>query len=347
MAPPDRESDHPLIRRLEREPRQFTFFQAVHLLERAARGSVPIGHRGPSDREAVRLRPTSSLAFQATSVTRVVPREADGPDHLLTTSLIGLYGASAGLPAFYTEDILGYETTNSPDPDPVRLFLDVLNHRLLSLLYRSWEKYRWSFRYEPGAADQISREMLALLGIGSEAIERAIGVPPSRLLRYAAFITQKPKGASALAGVLWDYFDGPEVRLTECVLRWVPVPERSQNRLGSANSTLSGDLVVGESVQDEAGKFRIHLGPFSEDPRFEEFLPDTQKAADLGALVRLLVPDPLEYDVELNIRGTSVPALTLSGGDAAARLGWTSWLLSEPASDKSEIFPAPPLARAA
>lgn len=347
MAGADREPDHPLIRRLEREPRQFTFFQAVRLLQRAATGAVPVGHRGPPDREAVRLRPSSSLGFQSSGVTRLVRRTADGPGHLLTTSILGLYGASSGLPAYMSEDILAYETQNAPEPDPVRLFLDVLNHRLLSLLYRSWEKYRWPFRFEPGAADVTSREMLALLGIADEALERAIGVPPTRLLRYAAFITQRPKGAVALSGVLSDYFGGPPVQISQCVLRWVPVPPRDRCRLGAANSTLGADLVVGESAIDEAGKFRIHLGPFEDDPRFQDFLPDTQNAADLGALVRLLVPDPLEYDVELTVRGPHVPAVRLTADERAARLGWTSWLLSGPAEDRSEVFPAPPERRAA
>lgn len=347
MAGQDRESDHPLIRRVERDARQFTFFQAVRLLERAAPDAVPIGHRGPADREAVRLRPSSSLAFQSADVLRAVRRDAEGPEHLLTTTLLGLYGASSGLPAYFSEDILAYETQNAPDPDPVRLFLDILNHRLLSLLYRSWEKYRWPVRYRSGATDAISREILSLLGIGTDSLEREVGVPPARLLRYAGFITQRPKSASALAGVLSDYFGGPGVRISQCVLRWVPLPERDRNRLGVANSTLSNDLVVGESVRDEAGKFRIHLGPFEEDPRFEDFLPDSPNAADLGSLVRLLVPDPLEYDVELTVRGAWVPALRLASDEGASRLGWTSWLRAEPAQDKSELFPAPPTRRAA
>jgi type VI secretion system protein ImpH len=347
VAGEDRRADHPLIRRLEREARQFSFFQAVRLLQRASAEAVPVGYRGPANAEAVRLRPTSSMAFQSADVLRVERREADGPAHKLTCTLVGLYGASSGLPAYYSEDILGYETQNAPDLDPARLFLDVLNHRLLSLLYRSWEKYRWAFRFEADAADQISREMLALLGIGTEAVERAVGVPAARLLRYAGFITQRPKGAVSLAGVLSDYFGGPQVQISECVLRWVTLPERDRCRLGQSNSTLSSDLVLGESVQDEGGKFRIHLGPFEADPRFESFLPDTQNAADLGALVRLLVPDPLDYDVELRIRGPHVPEPRIASDDSAARLGWTCWLLSESALDKTEIFPAPPLRRAA
>lgn len=347
MAGPDRESHHPLIRRVEREARQFTFFQAVRLLERASPDAVPVGHRGPAGREAVRLRPTSSLAFQSVDVLRVVRREAEGPEHLLTTSLVGLYGTSSGLPAYFSEDILAYETQNAPEPDPVRLFLDILNHRLLSLLYRSWEKYRWPFRYRAGAKDAISREILSLLGIGTEVLEREIGVPPERLLRYAGFVTQRPKSAAALAGVLSDYFGGPRVRISECVLRWVPVPERDRNRLGVSGSTLSRDFVLGESVQDEAGKFRVHLGPFEDDPPFEDFLPDSQNAADLGALVQLLVPDPLDYDVELTVRGPHVPALRLASDESASRLGWTSWLRAAPSPDRTEVFPAPPKRRAA
>ncbi|MEM7412540.1 MAG: type VI secretion system baseplate subunit TssG [Myxococcota bacterium] len=347
MAREDREPNHPLIERLEREPRQFNFFQAVRMLERVSEGAVPIGHRGPPDREAVRLRPSGSLAFQSTSVTRVTRREADGPDHLLSTTLLGLYGASSGLPAYYTEDILGYETANAPDPDPVRLFLDILNHRLLSLLYRSWEKYRWAEAFRADASDVLSSRVLTLLGVGEEGIARSVGLPTPRLLRYAGFITQRPRGADALAGVLSDYFGGPPVRVSQCVRRWVWLPERDRNRLGARNSRLGMDLVLGESAEDESGKFRVHLGPFGEEPRFEDFLPDSENARDLDALIGLLVPDPLTYDVEIRIEGQQVPAVRLGGGDDASRLGWTSWLLSGPADDTAEIFPPPQPRKAA
>ena len=51
--------------------------------------------------------------------------------------------------ATLAEDLLGEEV--EAGEDPVRLFLDVLNHRLLSLLYRAWTKYRWAFTFEPVA----------------------------------------------------------------------------------------------------------------------------------------------------------------------------------------------------
>ena len=348
MASPSGEPDHSLIRRLEDKAKLFSFFQVVRLLEQASPEAVRVGHRGPAAEESVRLRPSSSMAFQSADVTRIERREGEGPPHQVTATLMGLYGASSPLPAFYSEDILAYETQNAPEADPVRLLLDLFNHRLLSLLYRSWAKYRWAFNFEAGAVDPISRQMLSLLGVAGEALRSAVGVSPTRLLRYAGFITQRPKSATALAGVLSDYFEGQPVSVEQCVPRWMVIPQAQRNRLGRANSTLGLDLSLGESILDRSGKFRIHLGPFEDQASLEEFLPETDSYRELGALVRLLVPDPLEYEVQISVRGSAVPECRISCDTGAARLGRVSWLDSQPGGpDRSERFPAPSEERAA
>ena len=56
---------------------------------------------------------------------------------------MGLYGPSSPLPNHYTEDVLWA----SADEDAARSFLDLFNHRLISLVFRAWEKYRQPFRF--------------------------------------------------------------------------------------------------------------------------------------------------------------------------------------------------------
>jgi type VI secretion system protein ImpH len=338
MAGEGGETVHPLIRALEQEPGLFSFFQAVRLLEQAQPEAAPVGGLGPPAREAVRLRPSSSLAFPAASVTECSPRPAGGPRHLLTTTVLGLYGASGPLPAFYSEEILQREIG---DEDPVRLFLDLLNHRLLSLLYRAWAKYRWAFCFEAGARDPISGHVLGLLGLGSEALRATVDLPPARLLRYAGVVTQRPRSAASIAGALTDWFAGVPVRIEQCVLRWVALDRGQRSRLGRANVTLGEDALLGERVRDRAGKCRVVLGPLDLEG-YLAFLPSGPHSSPLGALLRLLLPDPLDAEVRLVLAAASVPGLRLSAGPAAARLGWTSWLLRDPAPrDKAELFPLP------
>ncbi len=343
MEPEAGATDHPVIRALLAEPRAFSFFQAVRLLELAQPDAAPLGGSGPASREAVRLRPDTAMAFQAAEVTEIEPPRGGSGPWRLTTTLAGLYGASSPLPAIYSEDILQRELELAPDEDPARLFLDVLNHRLLSLVYRAWSKYRWAFRFRVGGEDAISRCVFHLIGLASPESRALLGVPAQRLLRYAGYLTQLPRSASGLGGVLTDWFDGVPVEVEQCQERWVPVVADDQNRLGARNSELSANLVLGERVRDRSGKFRLRIGPLADLAGFTAFLPIGEHHRALGSLVRFLAPDPLEYDFVLGIAGPAVPELCIARDGSAARLGWSSWLRAEPrASEKWERFWPPP-----
>jgi type VI secretion system protein ImpH len=344
MASEGGETSHPLVRALEEEPAGFTFFQAIRLLEQAHPETVPLGESGPASREVVRLRPTSSLAFPTSDLSAVTCRRSGEPPYEIETPIFGLYGPSSPLPAFYSEDILKRELLG--ESDPVRMFLDVLNHRLLALLFRAWSKYRWEFTFQAGAIDRTSQYLLGLVGLATEGLRERVGLPAGRLLRYAGFVSQRPRGAVFLGGVLSDYFDNVPAEVEPCVLRWVEISVEDQNRIGIASSTLGADLLIGKSAPDRTGKCRIRLGPMSR-ARYEQFLPGGSLSLTLGALVRFLLPDPLVYDLRLVLKGSEVPMLRVSGGSDAARLGLTSWVRHDLTSpDASELFPAPPVGTA-
>jgi len=334
-----------VIRRLREHPREFAFFQAVRLLELAHPESVGLGRAGPAQSEAVRLGSSSSLAFQAAEVTHF---ESGQSGDQLTSTIMGLYGTNSPLPAYYSTDILEYETQSGGEEDPVRAFLDLINHRLLSLLYRAWSKYRWAFTFELGAGDDVSRAVLALAGIGDPALRDALEIPAQRLLRFPGFITQIPRSARGLARLISDYFDDVTADVTQCVERWVRIHEFDRSRLGATNSSLGDDLVLGASMLDRGGKFRLELGPLPDLAGFERFTPGGAHWRALGGLMRFLVNDPLDYDVRLGLGAEAVPMACLSSEADASRLGLTSWLCSEPATaPKWEVFSPPELRAAA
>lgn len=338
MAAESRTTVQPLIEELENHPRDFSFFRAVWLLERAYPTSASVGGLGPAADETLRLRPTSSMAFQGSDVRRIekAPGKTDGTTrYRLTTPIMGLYGASSPLPSFYSEDILRYEMLE--EEDPARLLLDLVNHRLLSLLYRTWSHYRWSFTYRQGGRDRISQFLMGWLGLGPEALQQRAGVPASELLRYAGLIAQRPRNAAAAAGVISDYFGDIPVRLVQCVERWVKVHPDDQARLGVANFQLGENLTVGETVIDRTGKCRIEIGPLELDD-FRLLRRGGKQHGALCGLARLMLPDVLQFDLQLILKQNQVPATRL-GGAEPTELGVTTWLLSEPsASDKAAIF---------
>ncbi len=324
-----RSAEPGLIDRLLAEPHRFSFFQLVQLVERDRAGAAPLGEAGPPAAEALRLRPALSMAFPKADVA-AVERGSDGR-LVVDVAFLGLYGSTSPLPNFYSEDLL---QDDADDDEVVRGFLDVFHHRVLSLFYRAWVKYRHHVQYRAGATDPQSRRVLCLAGHGvlPPAPDALVGAP--LVLRYAGLFAHRPGSGAAVRAALADYFPGVPVEVIPCAERWVAVAADALTRLGAANARLGTDVQVGERLFDRAGAYTIALGPLTLE-RFLAFLPGRRERAVLGELARMIVTDPLTHRLELKLPREEVPPLSLGG--PLARLGWSTWL-GRPEGDVSVVF---------
>ncbi len=334
MEPEDRTAGSGLIERIQKEPHQFSFFQLVHLLQRSGSGGVPVGHTGPPSGELLRFRPVASLAFPDGDVAAVerVTDEEGRERFIVETTFLGLYGTTSPLPNYYSEELI-----QNPERDELlRGFLDLFHHRLLSLFYRCWEKYRYYVQFRQDTADEYSRRLLCLIGLGLPGLSEAEPIPRVRLLRYLGFLARRSCSAAELRAAISDYFDRIPTRISPWALRWVNVPQEARNQVGMRNCRLGEDLHLGESVRDRSAKFRITLGPLGLE-RYLLFLPDAEEFQALDGLVRLLVIDQLLFEVEVILRREEIPDLRLAEGSRGARLGQTTWL-GTPARDPRIVF---------
>jgi len=209
-----------------------------------------------------------------------------------------------------------------------------------------WKKYRYRASFQSGALDPFSSQLFALIGLGGEEIRRARELNWKRLLPYLGLLSLRAHSAALIEAVLRYYFKHAELTIEQCIERHVDILDEQRNRLGQANSMLGEDLVLGESVRDRSGKFRIHIrelesvrdrsGKFRihirelDWQRFHEFLPIGFGYQPLCALVRFTLRDPLDYDIRLTLRQEQIRELRI-GEQNACRLGWTSWLGRETA----------------
>jgi type VI secretion system protein ImpH len=323
-----------LKRKMLEEGYLFDFFRLVHLLETWLGRPVPLGRGGPFRAEGLRLQPDPSLVFSPADVRRVEePAAADQGEekhrpvpwqYRIVVNFMGLYGVASPTPVYLTE-LIGFTDV---DAGELTDFLDLFNHRILSLFYRAWLKYRYPWRYEPGGLDEVSGHLLSFIGLADPAVRARTGLPTSRLLRYLGLLSLHTRPPVGLKLMVSDHFGGVQTRVEERIFRWVTIPPEGRNRLGAANSTLGVDLSVGERVPDRAGKFRLSIGPllFAE---YLGFLPDRAKFREACLLSRLWVGERFDYDVELVVRRDEIPEMQMAEG-SVARLGWTSWVTSSP-----------------
>jgi type VI secretion system protein ImpH len=308
---------------LTRVIREYSLFQAVLLVVDRLRDAHPYLSQDELY-DQLEFQANPSLGFPGSDVDRVEFFQEHGRLRArLRFNLIGLVGSGSPLPAFYGEQALG----DSEDGNPTRNFLDLFHHRLQRLMLPIWKKYRYRASFESGALDPFSAQLFALIGLGGEEIRRAKELNWKRLLPYLGLLSLRAHSAALIEAVLRYYFKHAELTIEQCVERRVEILEEQRNCLGQTNTVLGESMVLGQSVRDRSGKFRIHIRELDWQ-RFHEFLPIGFGYQPLCALVRFTLRDPLDYDIRLVLRPEEIRELRI-GEQNACRLGWTSWLSHE------------------
>jgi type VI secretion system protein ImpH len=330
MATESRGADPPLEHTLFSEAYRFDFFQAVRLLEQLAGSRTPLGGEGPPAREAVRFLTKLSLAFPPSAIDRIEPpREPDAPPQM-TVAFLGLTGPSGVLPQVYTELLL--ERRRAGDRTLAE-FLDMINHRLIALFYRAWEKHHVIVAHERVGDDPFAKYVFALLGLGIPPLRNRHSFPDIALLKYAGIFARRHRSAVVLEALLGDVFGLP-VAVEQFVGRWLALEPSDRSTIGAAgaNNALAVSMVLGARVWDEQGSIRIRLGPLSL-AQFQSFLLGGPGFRHLTELVRLFVDAELDFDVRLVLKAGEVPDCRLSSDPArGARLGRFAWVKARPLS---------------
>jgi len=336
MAGTDRKPVDPLADQLVEEGHHFSFYQAVRLIHALDPEAPKVGFQGPVERERLRMRPNLSLGFPRADIAHVDQSEmADGGTRWhLDVNFMGLYGPSSPVPTQYTEDLIR-DAYQGDDSSLVRGFLDLFHHRVLSLLYRVWEKYRHTVQYDPKGRDYYSSRLLRTVGANLDWLPEDEHLPAGRVLAYAGLLTQRPRSAETLRAILADHFPEGEVSISQCLRREKGISPDQRNRLGGLNSSLGVDLSLGHSVPDSAGCFGISVGPIDFED-YVDFMPDRENMAQLNELVDLFNSDALDYEVTVILRGEQTPALAL--GNPLHRLGYSSWLGQSGGQDRTVTF---------
>ena len=313
--------------KLRKEPFRFEFFQAVRLLETLLPDRAPVGSFIQPGQEVAHFGAHPSLAFPASQIQTL-----DWPENAparMTVNFMGMTGAEGTLPNPYTSLII--ERLRSSDTS-LRDFLDIFNHRMLSLFYRAWRKYRFDVAYERGERHRFSLQLLGLVGLGTDGLQDRQAIPDDALIYYSGLLGQRPRSAQALRQILADYFDVP-VAIEQFSGAWYPLQPATQCSLSESASDseeLGFGAVVGDAVWNQQSRVRVVLGPLSLE-RYSDFLPDGSCWEALRAWVRFFSNDEWDFDVKLVLEREQVPACELGAEEASMpQLGWVSWLKSAP-----------------
>ena len=317
------------IERLLRvEPWSFNFFQAVRLLERMMPQRAAVGQFVHPSKEVVRFAVHTSTSFPASQI-QGIEWPSHGGTPMMVVNFMGLTGPSGVLPLFYSELIR--ERLRAKDR-AMYIFLNLFNHRMVSLFYQAWEKYRFAVARERGERDRFTHHLLDLIGLGTRGMRGRQKVADESLVFYGGLLALHTRSAAALKSIIEDYFEVP-VAVEQFVGAWHALSGRDVTRFANANAfseQLGSGAVVGDEIWDMQSGVRVKLGPLTLR-QYVDFLPQGSAYEPLRAITRFFAGDEIDFEVQLVLKRDEVPGCELSSaGEAAPQLGWSTWVKTTP-----------------
>ncbi len=289
-----------ISQRLRHEPYAFELLQALLLLEHERPHAAPLGTGGAPAAEALRLRGPLTPRFFPSQIASLT-EDRDGTP-VLSTPVFGLGGPDGPLPYAYQEWL--QECVRQKNPAPTD-FLDIFQHRLLSLLYRVLRKHRIALGFAPPSATPVETQLRALTGLLPKTLRHRLPLPDAAILTRAALFSGERRSLAGFALLTRSHFRLP-ARAEAYAGAWRVIPLASRSRLhpGGPNLRLGRDAVAGRRVWDEHAGIRLILGPLSAE-HAARFLPDGVDHPPLAALAAFYFGPDLDCALTLLVRGAS------------------------------------------
>lgn len=348
MSTTGRRKNTSVIQSLLTRPFDYSFKQAVRLLERAAAyyngdglapAKNPVARYTPPSSEVVRFHSKQSLSFPAAEIANIdVQPSASGMDQWqMQVNFLGLTGSNGVLPYHYSELLL--KRLKIKDRSMMD-FLDLFNHRLISLFYQASIKYHLPLEHErkrllaaPGAeSDHPTKILLALIGLGTHGLNRRLYTQDESLLLYSGLFSKKVRTATGLKQIIFQHFNIP-VHIKEFIGQWQELIDDVRTRLPGftvprgQNNQLGRSVMLGRKGWFAQGKIQIILGPLT-TRQLHTFAPGTSALKALNEIVKLYINFEHDYDFVMRIKRSDLPGATRLSRDKASILSWNSWLTS-------------------
>jgi type VI secretion system protein ImpH len=344
---------------LFRTPWKFDFFQTVSLLQDLAEQNQ--GQSDPASRigqfalpseESVRFTVPHTTAFPTAAVPQIrwnsQQRRVD-----VEVNFIGLTGPSGVLPEPYNDRLRDISSSaKHAERDALRDWLDNFNHRLISLFYGAWAKYRFPIKtrsrlvrrsggnQEPAG---IHVALAAIAGLDRSVINnddenehQSSKIDRDEWLGLAGVLAQRPMNVTNLTSAL-ERCLGVDINIVQFQGCWLDIDQDTQSRLGVENHQLGTNVVLGERIWTRQQRILIEVGPLDQHD-FQRFLPPSEtNPADgylrLRQLVEVFVGSTLQFDIRPILKINQPTEVELTAEHSGSRLGIDSWLGAPLGSD--------------
>ncbi|WP_345292424.1 type VI secretion system baseplate subunit TssG [Kangiella marina] len=237
-------------------------------------------------------------------------------------SLLNLTGANGIMPNHYSETLAKTLRDNNT---VFKDFLDMFNHRLSSLMYRSWAKYRFDTdRVYQRAVKQYQSSidvlMSSLAGISFFAKDHS-ATYFSGLTFNSAISAEKLKNIVAEVS-------GLEVSINEFKGKWIELAEEDLSRLGRSEkkyNQLGVSTMLGRRCWDIGSGFEVEF-KVEDKATFKSLNPGGSMNQALTRLLKQLVGSGFEINYKLKVKASHCEPVVLSKEARTTSLGANAWM---------------------
>jgi type VI secretion system protein ImpH len=311
-------------------PFDYDFYRAVRLLENLFASQPRVGHSEKLADDYVRFGQNPSLAFAPSTLEAVLP----GMDERTTRVLVrflGMLGPNGPMPSHIT-DFVRERLMNGRDPTMAR-FLDVFNHRVISLFYRAWASAQKSVDFDRPAQARFVDYIGSMFGIGMKSLQHRDEVPDRAKLYFSGRLSCQTRNSEGLGAILQDFF-GIRTIILEFFGAWMTIPPANQCRLGESPETgaLGRTAIAGSRKYEGQLKFRIRMGPMKM-AKLQSLVPSGPAFQRVKAWVLNYIGYEYLWDLQCVLEASEVRTACLG---KSGQLGWTSWTTSKPVTKDAE-----------
>ena len=130
-----------------------------------------------------------------------------------------------------------------------------------------------------------------------------------------------PEMVSIVLGFLFGY----RFNIDENIPMTFKIPDKIVTRLGHRYNRLGSEFVLGGSFTENDTGYRIKVGEVALQD-LKNWLPGKAKRIKLEKVLKLCMPDSLQYEIEINVNRDSLSSATVSGN---SYLGISSFLIDK------------------
>ena len=311
-----------MIKHIISQASQIDFYKAVFIIENQLKKDGlehrHVGYDSNPKHELIKFTATQKFGYPGNAITKLEETSFEDGLHKVNmqVSFMGLTGCSGALPQFYSELVmqrLRYKDTTMRD------FYDMFNHRLISLYYRAWKKYKPSLNHIN--KDKNKDPYTQILGLLS-------GGYNEHQLHFSGLYSRKIRNASDLKSILTSYL-GCDVAIKQMIGQWHDLKPQEQTRLASQalfegqHARLGVDTVIGKQIWDVSSSIEIHIS--SDDPsKAKSLLPKGSLFELSNKIIKDYVGNSVQFRLIIESDFHELEAVSLSKN--SCQLGANSFL---------------------